>query len=105
MPHLCKSILLFLYDCNILSLSLRKECRLRVIDPEAILGPKGDVRRLRNEEHHSPDIVRLIKSRRLRWTVILRTLEAILGPKGDVRRLRNEEHHSPDIVRAIKNNN
>jgi hypothetical protein len=49
---------------------LREECRLR------IFGPKrdevtGEWRRLHNEElyalYSSPDIIRVIKSRRLRW--------------------------------------
>ena len=59
-------------------LSLREECRLRVFENRIlrqILGPKrdenGEWRRLHNVELHclygSPNIVRLIKSRRLRW--------------------------------------
>jgi hypothetical protein len=59
---------------------LREECRLRVFENTVlrrIFGPKRDEvtgkwRRLRNEElyalYSSPNIVRLIKSRRLRWT-------------------------------------
>ena len=60
------------------SLTLREESRLRVIENRIlrrIFGPKGDEngewRRLHNEEFHSlyrlPNIVRVIKSRRLRW--------------------------------------
>ena len=60
------------------SLTLREECRLRVFDNSIlrrIFGPKrdenGDWRRLHNEELHSLyrslNIVRVIKSRRLRW--------------------------------------
>jgi hypothetical protein len=58
---------------------LREECRLRVFENELlrrIFGPKrnevtGEWRRLHNEElyalYSSPDIIRVIKSRRLRW--------------------------------------
>ena len=60
------------------SLTLRERCRLRVFENRIlrrIFGPKrdenGEWRRLHNEELHSlyrsPDIVRVIKSRRLRW--------------------------------------
>jgi hypothetical protein len=53
---------------------LREECRLRVL--RRIFGPKrndltGEWRILRNEElndlYSSPSIVRVIKSRRMRW--------------------------------------
>jgi len=61
-----------------MSLTLREERRLRVFENRIlrrILGPKrdenGEWRRVHNEELHnfyrSPNIVRLIKSRRLRW--------------------------------------
>ena len=67
-----------LYDCEKWSLTLRKECRLRVFENRIlrrIFGPKreenGEWRRLHNKEFHSlvrsPNIVRVIKSRRLRW--------------------------------------
>ena len=56
----------------------RKECRLRVFENRIlrrIFGPKrdenGEWRRLHNGEFHrlyrSPNIVKMIKSRRLRW--------------------------------------
>ena len=67
-----------LYGCETWSLALREECRLRVFENRIlrrICGPKrdenGEWRRLHNEELHSlyrsPNIVRVIKSRRLRW--------------------------------------
>jgi hypothetical protein len=62
-----------LYGCETWSLTLREECRLRVL---RILGPKRDEetgrwRKLHNEELHnlysSPSIIRMIKSMRMRW--------------------------------------
>jgi hypothetical protein len=59
---------------------LREECRLRVFENKVlrrIFGPKrdevtGEWRRLHNNELHalysSPNIIPVIKSRRLRWT-------------------------------------
>jgi hypothetical protein len=58
---------------------LRKECRLRVFENKVlrrIFGPKrdevtGEWRRLHNKKlyalYSSPNIIRVIKSRRLRW--------------------------------------
>jgi len=60
-------------------LTLREECRLRVFKNRVmrrIFGPKrdditGELRQLLNEEinnlYYSPNIVRVIKSRRMRW--------------------------------------
>ena len=67
-----------LYGCETWSLTLREECRLRVFENRVLtrtFEPKrdaiGDWRRFHNEELHclyrSPNIVRVIKSRRLRW--------------------------------------
>jgi len=67
-----------LYGCEIWSLTLREERRLRVSENRVlrgIFGPKrgevtGEWRKLHNEELHdlycSPYIVRMIKSRRIR---------------------------------------
>ena len=67
-----------LYGYETWSLTLREESRLRVFENRIlrrIFGPRrdenGEWRRLHNEELHSlylsPNIVRVIKSRRLRW--------------------------------------
>jgi hypothetical protein len=68
-----------LYGCETWSLTLREEHRLRVYENRVlrrIFGPKREVdgsrRKLYNDELHSlyssPNIVRVIKSRRMRWT-------------------------------------
>jgi hypothetical protein len=68
-----------LYGCDTWSLKLREEHRLRVFENRVlrrIFGPKrdevtGELRNLHNEELHnlysSPDIIRQVKSRRMRW--------------------------------------
>ncbi|KAJ4426617.1 hypothetical protein ANN_26415 [Periplaneta americana] len=68
-----------LYGCEIWTLTLREEHRLRVFENKVlrkIFGAKrdevtGEWRKLHNTElqalHSSPDIIRNIKSRRLRW--------------------------------------
>jgi hypothetical protein len=72
---------LVLYGCETLSLTLRKEQRLRVLENRVlrrIFGSKRDEatresRRLHNEElndlYSSPNIIRVIKSRRVRGAV------------------------------------
>jgi hypothetical protein len=67
-----------LYGCETWSLNLREEYKLRVIENRVlrkIYGPEreedGSWRKLHNDELHnlyySPNIVRVIKSRRMRW--------------------------------------
>jgi hypothetical protein len=69
-----------LYGCETWSLTLREECRLRVFENNLlrrIFGPKMDEvtkewRNLHNEElnglYSLPDIIQVIKSRRMKWT-------------------------------------
>jgi hypothetical protein len=68
-----------LYECETWSLTLREEHILRVFENRVlrrIFGPKrdevmGEWRKLHNEElcdlYPSPSIIRIIKSRRIRW--------------------------------------
>jgi hypothetical protein len=68
-----------LYGCETWSLTLREEYRLRVCENRVlrrIFGPKrdevtGEWRKLHSEEvnilYSSPDVIRQIKSRRMRW--------------------------------------
>ena len=78
---ICRTIILpvVLYGCEIRSLTLREECRLRVFENmvlRRVFGPKrdevaGEWRKLHNEElgdlYSLPNIVRMVKSRRMRW--------------------------------------
>jgi hypothetical protein len=68
-----------MYGCETWSLTLREEHRLRVSENRVlrrIFGPNrnevtGEKRKLHNEElrdlYSSPSIMRIIKSRRIRW--------------------------------------
>jgi len=72
-------LLVVLYGCETWSLTLREERKLRVFENmvlRIIFGPRRDEvtgkwRRVHNEElndlYSSPSIVRVIKSRRMRW--------------------------------------
>jgi hypothetical protein len=76
-----KTIILpvILYGCETWFLTLREEHRLKVFENKVlrrIFGPKsnevtGGWRKLHNEElrdfYSSPSIIRIIKSRRMRW--------------------------------------
>jgi hypothetical protein len=77
---LYKTVILpvMLYECETWSLTLGEEHRLKVFENcvlKKIFGPKreedGSWRKLHNDELHglysSPNIVRVIKSRRMRW--------------------------------------
>jgi hypothetical protein len=76
-----KSLILpvVLYGCETWSLTLKDERRPRVFENSVLrrtFGPKreedGTLRKLHNDDLHnlysSPNIVRVIKSRRMRWT-------------------------------------
>jgi hypothetical protein len=79
-----------LYGCEILSLTLKEKHKLKVFEKSAlkrIFGPKrdevtGDWRKLNNEVLHnlnsSPSIIRMIKSRSMRWAGNV----ALMGGKG-----------------------
>jgi hypothetical protein len=81
------------YGCETWSLTLREENRLRVFENRVlwrIFGPKRDEateewRRLHNEElndlYSLPNIIRVIKSRRMRWAVHV----ARMGERGAYR--------------------
>jgi hypothetical protein len=84
-----------LYGCETWSLTLREEHRLRVFENRVlrrIFGPKrdevtGEWRKLHNEElrdlYSSPSIIKMIKSRRMRWAGHL----ARMGEKRNAYRL------------------
>jgi hypothetical protein len=88
-----------LYGCETWSLTLREEQRLRVFENRLlrkIFGPKRDEvtgkwRKLHNEELHdlypSPSIIRIIKSRRMRWVGHV----TWMGEKRNVYRLLDED--------------
>ena len=83
-----------LYGCKTWSLTLREKHRLRVFENRVlrkIFGPKrdavtGERRKLHNRElndlYSSPNIVRVIKSRRRRWAGHVVRMEGACGTYG-----------------------
>ena len=78
LAYVCEKgdVCVVLYECETWSLTLREERKLRVFENmvlRRIFGPRrdevtGEWRRLHNEElNSSPNIVWVIKSRRMRW--------------------------------------
>jgi hypothetical protein len=77
--YILKNVPLVLYGCETWSLTLKEERRLRVFENRMlrrIFGPRSDEvtgkwRKLHNEKlndlYSSPNIVWVIKSRRMRW--------------------------------------
>jgi hypothetical protein len=86
---MCRNIILsvVLYGCEIWSLILREEPRLRVFENRVlrrIFGPKkNEVTRELNDLYCSPNTVRVIKARRMRWAGHV----ARMGKKRDVYRV------------------
>jgi len=80
-----------LYGCETWSLTLREERKLRVFENKVlrgIFGPRrgevtGEWRKLHNEElndlYSSPSIVRVIKSRRMRWVGHVARMGEVMG--------------------------
>jgi hypothetical protein len=107
-----------LYGCETWSLALRKEHRLRVFENRVlrrIFGPKRDEvtedwRELYNEELHnlysSPDIIRQIKSRQMRWAGHVKRMredrkvyEVLVGKPEGKRPLERPRHRWEDGIR------
>jgi hypothetical protein len=73
-----------LFGCETWYLTLRKGHRLRIFEnmiPMRIFRTKRKWRRLHNEKlhslYHSPNIVREIKYRRLRWAKLVAKMEEV----------------------------
>ncbi|PSN29675.1 hypothetical protein C0J52_27973 [Blattella germanica] len=83
--------MIILYGCETWTLTLREEKRLRVFENKVlkkIFGPKrdeetGEWKRLHNTDLKSRNIIRNIKSHRLRWTGHV----ARMGDERGVRRI------------------
>jgi hypothetical protein len=102
-----KSVILpvVLYGCETWSLTLREEPRLRVFENRVlrkIFGPKreedGSWRKFHNDElhslHSSPNIVRVIKARRIRWT-------GHVARMGEGRRIYRVSVVRPEVKRPL----
>jgi hypothetical protein len=98
-----------LYGCETWSLTARQEHTLRVFQNRVlrIFGPKrdgvtGGWRKLHNEElrdlYSSPSIIRIIKSRRMRWTGHV----ARMGEKRNVYRLLVGESEGKETTRETE---
>jgi hypothetical protein len=93
-----------LYDCETRSLTLREEHRLRVFENGVLrrmFAPKRDEvmvgwRKLHNEELHnlysSPSIIRMIKSRRLRWEMGIHAYKILVGKAAGMRPLGRQKY-------------
>jgi hypothetical protein len=107
-----------LYGCETCSFTLREENRLRVFESRVlrrIFGPKrnevtGEWRKLYNEELHilysSPNIIRQIKSRRMRWAGHVSRMEeernvyrALMGKPQGKRPLGRRRYRWEDEIR------
>jgi len=98
-----------LYECETWSLTQREERKLRVFENmvfRRIFGPRrdevtGEWRRLHNEElndlYSSPNLVRVIKSRRMRWAGHVARMMRRVGCIGCSWGNRREREHWGDL--------
>ena len=105
------------YGCETWSLTMREERRLKVFEnrvPRRIFVPKrdevtGEYRKLHNEElndqYCSPKIVRVIKSRRMKWAGYVTSIGEkkgvhilLVGKPGGKRALRRPRHIRDDNI-------